>query len=36
MHLFIDSAGQESADLIAEQTLTWAKDAMGLLLPPKR
>ena len=28
------SDGQESADLIAEQTLKWAKEAMGFYLKP--
>jgi tryptophanyl-tRNA synthetase len=26
--------GQESADLVAEQTLKWAKDAMGFHIRP--
>ena len=28
--------GQDAADLVAEQTLLWAKEAMGFHLPAKR
>lgn len=28
--------GQEAADLVAEQTLKWAKDALGILPPPPK